>query len=71
MLEPASGRCDIDWCQVIKTVHAAATFCRALGFVGLFDEEPAIGTARQPVVSDTSTEGALAISTGSDTWEGS
>jgi hypothetical protein len=49
---------------MIKTVHMAATFCRALGFVGLFGGELAIGTACQPMVSDTSTKGALAISTG-------
>jgi hypothetical protein len=48
---------------MIKTVHAAATFCRALGFVGLFGREPAVGTACQPIVSDASTKGALAIST--------
>jgi hypothetical protein len=52
---------------MIKIVHIAAIFCRALGFVGLFGGEPAIGIACQPMVSDTSTEEALAISTRSDT----
>jgi hypothetical protein len=66
VLEPASGQCDVDWCQVIKTVHMAATFYRALGFVGLFGGEPAIGTACQSMVSDTSTKGALTILTGSN-----
>ena len=51
---------------MVKTVHAATAFRRALGFVDLFGGEPAIGTACQPVISGTSTEGALAISTGSD-----
>jgi hypothetical protein len=48
------------------TVHAATAFRRALDFVDLFDGEPPIGTACQPVISGTSTEGAFGISTGSD-----
>ena len=65
-IELASGRGDVDWRQVIKAVHAATTFRRALGSIDLFGGEPANGTACQLVISGTSTKRALAISTASD-----